>query len=135
MSEPEDNSGSGFGFWAVIVLVFVIGFFVLAVPNYTRSGSSPANTCINNLRQIDAAKDEWALERNAKLGDVVTTNDIKPYIKLNSYGNISPCPSGGTYFLERIGSMPICSIPGHVLPQWRTNSTQNVPPQDSKLVH
>jgi septal ring factor EnvC (AmiA/AmiB activator) len=74
------------------------------------------NTCINNLRQIDAAKNQWALE-NGKTADAVpTAQDIAPYIKLDANGNIPGCPDGGTYTIGAIGVPPTCSIPGHVLP-------------------
>jgi hypothetical protein len=77
-----------------------------------------ANTCINNLRQIDAAINEWALETGKSLGAIPTMADIKPYIKLTADGEIPSCPSGGTYSLHPVGSNPqvTCSIPGHALP-------------------
>jgi predicted RNase H-like nuclease (RuvC/YqgF family) len=74
------------------------------------------NQCINHLRQIDAAKDEWALENNKVAGDIPTVQDIAPYIKLDANGNIPGCPSGGTYTIGAVGVNPTCSIPGHVLP-------------------
>ena len=75
------------------------------------------NACINNLRQIDAAKNQWALENNKTVGAVPTAQDIAPYVKLDANGNISGCPSGGTYTIGAVGVPPTCSIPGHVLPQ------------------
>ena len=74
------------------------------------------NTCINHLRQIDAAKNQWALENNKVTGDIPTAQDIAPYIKLDANGNIPGCPSGGIYTLNAVGIPPTCSIPGHVLP-------------------
>jgi len=74
------------------------------------------NTCINNLRQIDAAKNQWALEKNKKNGDPVTEADIKPYIKLDASGNLPKCPAGGTYTIGKVGEKPACSIAGHALP-------------------
>ncbi|HUZ07403.1 MAG TPA: hypothetical protein VMV89_07925 [Candidatus Paceibacterota bacterium] len=71
------------------------------------------NQCINNLRQIDAAKDEWALENNKSADAVPTAQDLLPYIP----NNIFPvCPSGGTYTIGAVGVPPTCSIPGHALP-------------------
>ena len=75
------------------------------------------NQCINNLRQIDAAKNQWALENNKTVGAVPTAQDIAPYIKLDANGNIPGCPSGGAYTIGAVGIPPTCSIPGHVLPQ------------------
>ena len=72
------------------------------------------NTCINNLRQIDAAKQEWALENNKTADDTPTALELLPYLR----DSIFPmCPSGGTYTINAVGVPPTCSIPGHVLPQ------------------
>jgi hypothetical protein len=83
---------------------------------------SPANACINNLRQIDAAAQQFALEKNLKTGDKINfPDDLTPYIKLNSQGKIPSCPQGGTYSIKRIGDIPTCSLgttvtPAYVLP-------------------
>jgi outer membrane lipoprotein-sorting protein len=75
--------------------------------------NSQRNVCINNLRQIDAAKSEFALEKGKANGTVVTEDDITPYLK----GGILPtCPSGGKYTIGKVGETPTCSIPGHALP-------------------
>jgi small-conductance mechanosensitive channel len=72
------------------------------------------NACINNLRQIDAAKQQWALEKNKTADAVPTAQDLLPYFK---DGVFPVCPSGGTYAINAVGEVPTCSIPGHVLPQ------------------
>ena len=74
------------------------------------------NTCINHLRQIDAAKNQWALENNKTADAVPTATDIAPYIKLDANGNIPGCPSGGAYVINAVSLPPTCSVPGHVLP-------------------
>ncbi len=71
------------------------------------------NICINNLRQIDAAKQQWALEKNKPLTAIPTPQDLAPYFK---DGIFPVCPSGGTYTLNAVGELPACSVPGHVLP-------------------
>jgi chromosome segregation ATPase len=72
-----------------------------------------ATTCINNLRQIEAAKDQWALEKNKGAADVPAVQDLLPYLK----DNVFPvCPDGGIYTLNAAGELPACSVPGHVLP-------------------
>jgi chromosome segregation ATPase len=72
------------------------------------------NMCINNLRQIDAAKQEWALENNKTADDIPTAQDLLPYLS----NLVFPvCPSGGTYTINAAGVPPTCSAPGHVLPQ------------------
>lgn len=71
------------------------------------------NQCINNLRQIDAAKDEWALENNKPAGAIPTAQDLLPYLTDQTF---PVCPSGGTYTIGSVGVPPTCSIPGHALP-------------------
>lgn len=75
-----------------------------------------SNACINNLRQIDAAKSEWALEKGKPTGTPVTEDNIKPYLKLDANGNFLKCPAGGKYTIGNVGEKPTCSIPGHELP-------------------
>ena len=78
---------------------------------------SPANTCINNLRQIDAAANEFALERNKTNGEAIKfPDDLTPYIKLTREDKIPPCPSGGIYHISKVGEVPTCSLSNTVSP-------------------
>jgi hypothetical protein len=71
------------------------------------------NACINNLRQMDGAKQQWALEKN-KPGDAVPTlRELLPYLKDNVF---PACPAGGTYSINSVDEVPTCTIPGHALP-------------------
>jgi DNA repair exonuclease SbcCD ATPase subunit len=72
------------------------------------------NVCLNNLRQIDAAKQQWALEKNKTTDAIPTEQDLLPYLK---DGIFPTCPSGGTYAINAVGELPACSVPGHVLSQ------------------
>jgi len=72
------------------------------------------NACINNLRQIDAAKQQWALENDRPANAVPTAADLLPYFR---DGLFPACPAGGLYSLNAVGLPPTCSIPGHALPQ------------------
>lgn len=71
------------------------------------------NACINNLRQIDAAKLQWALEKNRTTDAVPTVRDLLPYFR---DGIFPVCPAGGIYSLNAVDEVPICSLPGHALP-------------------
>ena len=78
--------------------------------------AAPANpqrdACINNLRQLDAAKQQWALEFHRTADSVPAAQDIAPYLP----GNVLPvCPAGGAYVLNAVNHVPTCSIPGHAL--------------------
>jgi hypothetical protein len=72
-------------------------------------GSSSRARCISNLRQIDGAKEQWALENKAKLGDAVPAKDVAFFIK----GGMPHCPDGGVYTIGAVGVAPRCSIPAH----------------------
>jgi hypothetical protein len=72
------------------------------------------NACIANLKLIDAAKLQWALENNKAEDAIPTAQDLLPYFK---DGVVPVCPSGGTYIINAVGQAPTCSIPGHALPQ------------------
>ena len=71
-----------------------------------------ANACINYLRQIDGAMQQWALENKKDASAVPTEKQIAAYLK-----GMPKCPAGGTYTLHSVGTVPTCTIAGHALPQ------------------
>src|SRR5262249_40750310 len=73
-----------------------------------------AEDCINNLRQIDGAKQQWALENKMSTNAIPNTKDILPYFRDNA---LPTCPSGGAYTLNAVSLVPACSFPGHIVPQ------------------
>ena len=124
MSETEKKSSdkTTVVFWVVVVCLAVWAA-ALTIPNFVRARvPRQGNYCINSLRQIDAAAQEFALECSKTNGDIIHyPNDLTPYIKLNRDGKIPPCPQGGTYSIKRVGDVPTCSLgttvtPAHVLP-------------------
>ena len=69
-------------------------------------------TCINNLRIMQAAKQQWALQNNKGQDAMPTPVDIAPFLP----GQTMPeCPGGGHYSLNAVGAAPGCSVPGHVM--------------------
>ena len=101
--------------WAILFIPLLLA---IAIPNFVKArDTSMQNACINNLRQIDGAKNEWALENNKTNGTPVTEADIKPHLKLSAGGSLPKCPAGGTYTIGKVGEPPTCSIPRHTLPQ------------------
>jgi hypothetical protein len=71
-----------------------------------------ANVCNNNLRLMDGAKQQWALEKQKPAGALLTAADLAPYLKTNT---LPTCPAGGVYTLNPVGFSPLCNIPGHAL--------------------
>jgi len=83
----------------------------IAIPNFVKAReTAQRNACINNLRQIDAAKDQWALENKKNTTAVPTEDDITPYLK----GGMPVCPAGGVYTIGSISTIPSCSIHGQL---------------------
>ena len=86
---------------------------LLHIAIYPPDGYS-GNACINNLRQLDGAKQQWALENKKSVNDVATWKDVTRYTGRD--GRYRPwCPQGGVYRLNRLDEAPTCSIAGHQL--------------------
>jgi len=107
-----------------MIVVAIIGLLAaIAIPNFIKArATSQMNACINNLRQIDAAANQFALEKGKKTGDSITwPDDLTPYIKLNSATSIPACPAGGDYNIANVGNSPTCTLSSltdspHILP-------------------
>jgi hypothetical protein len=104
------------GYISIGLSIFLVPMMLaIAIPNFVKArDTSMMNACINNLRQIEAAKQQWALESGKKTGDVPVAQDLKPYFK---NGIFPTCPAGGTYTIGAVSNAPTCSIPGHKLPE------------------
>jgi prepilin-type N-terminal cleavage/methylation domain-containing protein len=103
----------------IMIVVAIIGLLAaIAIPSFINArNTSRKNACINNLRQIDGAKEQWALANNKSSGDAVT-NDFAALVGANGYIKATPvCASGGTYTVGNIGANPTCSksADGHTL--------------------
>lgn len=108
---------AGFTLVEIMIVVAIIGLLAaIAVPNFVQARTSArTSACINNLRLVDAAKEQWALANNANDGDPVAesgANSILDYLK----GNIMPqCPAGGEYTVGAVSEPPVCDVEGHEL--------------------
>jgi prepilin-type N-terminal cleavage/methylation domain-containing protein len=98
----------------IMIVVLIIGILLaIAVPNFVRAReASRAKACVANLKQIDSAKEQWAMDNRATTGASIA---VATLVGTGTTGYIKTdpkCPSSGTYDPQVIGTNPSCSVGG-----------------------
>jgi prepilin-type N-terminal cleavage/methylation domain-containing protein len=123
----QTSRKSGFTLVEIMIVVAIIGLLaVIAIPNFVRARTtSQKNACINNLRQIDGAKQQWALETKQITSAIPAETDVQTYLVRGTGGRMPLCPAGGTsattfaacYTINDLVTAPVCQIvSAHALP-------------------
>ncbi len=104
------RSQRGFSLLEIMITVGVIALLAaVAVPNFIQArNAARGSTCVNNLRLIDSAKEQFAIENNLATGVATISDDVTPYLKANAF---PACPSTATaYTTNPIGFYPVCAL-------------------------
>lgn len=116
---PDMLTGDGMALAGLILGYVQIGFMVImipllaaiAIPSFVKArDTAQLNACVNNMRQLDSAKEMVALDKGYATGTKITEEEVKEYLKNGFSGLV--CPKGGSYTINPLGQNPSCSEHG-----------------------
>jgi prepilin-type N-terminal cleavage/methylation domain-containing protein len=103
-----NKTKQGFTLVEIMIVVAIIGLLAaIAIPNFVKARTTAQkNACIANLKQIDGAKEQWAIEAKKTEGDAPDTTAINAFLK-NSQAPTCPA-NGAAYTYNNVGTTPTC---------------------------
>lgn len=103
----------------IMIVVLIIGILMsIAIPNFISArANSRKSACVANLRQIEGAKEQWAMVAKKGATDTPTSDDLLGTATTGFLKSWPSCPVSGTYTIGNMSTRPTCSksSEGHVL--------------------
>ena len=109
MLNKVNKRRGGFTLVEIMIVVAIIALLAaIAVPGFLRARKrSQASRILNDLRMIDAAVDQYAIETNRSTGNVVNTADWTNYLKKgSSLYNTGTSLLGSAYGTQTVDTIP-----------------------------
>jgi hypothetical protein len=97
---------------ALLIVIAIVGMLAaIAIPSFVKArDTSMRMSCINNMRMLDAAKEQAVVEHKYETGATIPDQELSPYLRNGLSGLI--CPAGGKYTVNPVGQAPECSKQG-----------------------
>ena len=98
----------GFSLIEIMIVVVIIAIALsIAIPNFLQINSTSRRTvCINNLRKITAAVEQWTIDSGIPTGTVLTKQQESDVYNNYLHSGEPVCPSGGQYVINPVGANP-----------------------------
>lgn len=123
----QDSVRAGFSLVEMVIVVALIAVLIaIAIPHFLRArDSSRSKACRQNLREFEMVKEQWAINTKALSTATPAPADlVSEYLK-GTEDTLPLCPSGGTYSLNDLRSLPTCDIGGNGTPdKWDDHALQ-----------
>ena len=103
----------------IMIVVLINGILMaIAIPNFMSARArSQTSTCIANLKQIEGAKEQWAMVNKKGATDTPVSTDLVGTATDGYLKSYPECPTSGTYTIGNMSARPLCSksADGHTL--------------------
>ena len=112
MKRTRKKRSAGFTLIEIMIVVLIIAILLaIAIPNFLRAReTSRSKSCQANMRQIETAKEQWAMDEKKSATDTPDATMLVTEYMRGTDNTLPLCPSSGTYTIGDMSTRPACSI-------------------------